>query len=161
MARLVLSDTSPLIGLERVDGLGWLRTLFGAVQITPSVYQELGEDRGLEPGIAAAIDAGWLVALDRDPQGPARPPHLGAGEWSTLLAARCAPGQCLALIDDRLARREARAAGIQVSGTAAVIGLARVRGLIPSAREVFERLLRSDFRIAPGVIREVLERVEP
>lgn len=161
MARLVLTDVSPLVGLERVEGLGWLRSLFGTVEMTRSVYREVAGERGPEAGIAAAIDEGWLVARRHDPEGPARPPHLGTGEWSTILAARESRGPCLAVIDDRLARREARAAGIHLAGTAAIIGMARARGLIPSAREVFERLLRSDFRISRGVIRGVLERVEP
>ena len=161
MARLVLTDVSPLIGLERVDGLGWLRSLFGTVEMTRSVYRELAGIKGPEPRIAAAIAEGWLVAREHDPEGSARPPHLGAGEWTTILAARDHDGPCLALIDDRLARREARVAGVQLAETAAVIGMAHSRGLIPSAREVFERLLRSDFRISPHVIREVLRRVEP
>jgi predicted nucleic acid-binding protein len=161
VARLVLTDVSPLIGLERVDGLAWLHSLFGSVEITRPVYRELAGIEGPEPRIAAAIAEGWLVAREHDPEGSARPPHLGAGEWTTILAARDHDGPCLALIDDRLARREARAAGVQLAGTAAVIGMAHSRGLIPSAREVFERLLRSDFRISPHVIREVLRRVEP
>jgi predicted nucleic acid-binding protein len=161
VARLVLTDTSPLLGLQRVDGLGWLRSLFGTVEMTRSVGLELTGAKEPEAGIGTAIDEGWLIARENDPKGPAPPPHLGPGEWSTILAARASRGPCLVLIDDRLARREARAAGVQVTGTAAIIGMARTRGLIPSAREVFERLLQSDFRISPGVIRGVLDRVEP
>ena len=48
---------------------------------------------------------------------------------------------------------------IAVAGTAAVIGQARKRQLIPSPGDVFERLLQSDFRIAPEVIRTVLRQV--
>ena len=66
----------------------------------------------------------------------------------------------LLLLDDRLARREAKAQGLSVAGTAAVVGLAQRRGVIDSARHVFESLLRSDFRIAPEVIRAVLEEIE-
>lgn len=50
---------------------------------------------------------------------------------------------------------------MNVAGTAAVVGMARSRGLIPSARDVFEALLQSDFRISREVIREVLDQVEP
>ena len=35
MARLVLADASPLIGLARVDGLRWLPPLFGTVCYLP------------------------------------------------------------------------------------------------------------------------------
>ncbi len=37
--------------------------------------------------------------------------------------------------------------------------LARLRGLIPSAKEVFAHLHASDFRISSAVIRTILERV--
>jgi predicted nucleic acid-binding protein len=37
--------------------------------------------------------------------------------------------------------------------------MAKSRGLIPSAKQVFERLHASDFRISAEVIRTVLQRV--
>ena len=48
--------------------------------------------------------------------------------------------------------------GLSVAGTAAVIGMARQRDLITSARQVFADLHASDFRIAPAVIKAVLDR---
>lgn len=162
MARLVLSDASPLIGLGRVDGLSWLRQLFGRVELTAEVCAELAPTAAPEPAIVRAVEEGWLVHRFAERGGlPRPPPHLGPGEWSTLVAAGAHRGPVLVLMDDRLARREARARGLTVAGTAAVVGMARSRGLIPSARDVFEALLRSDFRLSREVIRQVLERVEP
>jgi hypothetical protein len=47
MARLVLSDASPLIALSRVNGLAWLPGLFGTVSMPPevirTVLQRVGE----------------------------------------------------------------------------------------------------------------------
>ena len=77
MARLVLTDVSPLIGLVRVDGLGWLRSLFRTVEMTRSVYRELAGTGGPEPRIAAAIAEG--VAGGQRPRsrgtGAASPPR--------------------------------------------------------------------------------------
>ncbi|MYA09547.1 MAG: DUF3368 domain-containing protein [Holophagales bacterium] len=155
MALLVLTDASPLVGLSRIGGVDWLRELFGTVELTSAVREEV--ERGqVEPAIAAALDQGWLRTRPGEPLGD-RPSHLGLGEWSTIVAAREHTGPVLVLLDDRLARREARAAGLNVAGTAAIVGLARRRGLIESARDVFERLLHSDFRIAPEIVRAVLE----
>ena len=114
----------------------------------------------MERAILDAIDQGWITSREEDPRGPERPPHLGDGEWTTILAAREHDGPVLVLLDDRLARREAKTTNLSLAGTAAVIGLAQRRGVIDSARQVFERLLRSDFRIAPEVIRAVLEEIE-
>jgi predicted nucleic acid-binding protein len=62
MARLVLTDASPLIGLARVDGLGWLESLFDVVALPPRVRDEVLPGRGGEDErmIAAGLDAGWL-----------------------------------------------------------------------------------------------------
>ncbi len=40
MARLVLADAGPLIGLARVDGLCWLQPLFGTVWMPSEVKTE-------------------------------------------------------------------------------------------------------------------------
>lgn len=52
----------------------------------------------------------------------------------------------------------ARELGLKLAGTAAVIGLARQQGLIPSARSLFAALHASDVRIAPEGIQAVLQR---
>jgi predicted nucleic acid-binding protein len=41
MARQVLTDASPLIGLCLVDGLSWLHALFGTVSVPQEVYGEM------------------------------------------------------------------------------------------------------------------------
>lgn len=61
-------------------------------------------------------------------------------------------------IDERAGRAVAEAFGIRLAGTAAVIGMARHRRLIDSARAVFAELHANNFRIAPAVIQAVLER---
>ncbi len=52
-------------------------------------------------------------------------------------------------------------AGLVLSdaGAAAIIGLPKQQGLIPSARERFALLHAAEFRIAPEVIRTGLQRV--
>ena len=155
MARLVLTDASPLVGLSRIGGVDWLREFFGTVEMTWAVREEL--ERGhLEPAIASALDQGWLRTRPSEPLGDC-PSHLGLGEWSTIVAASEHPDPVLVLLDERLGRREARTAGLEVAGTAAIVGLARRQGIIESARDVFEQLLRSDFRLAPDIVRAVLE----
>ncbi len=159
MARLVLSDTSHLIALSRVGGLGWARTLFGTIEITAAVWRELGVREQAEEAILRAVEQDWLVIREQRSE-PDAPPHLGPGEWSSICAAVRHDGPVLLLMDDRLARREAQRRGLALAGTAALVGMAKRRGLVDSAQEVFEQLLRSGFRISPGIVSAVLESVE-
>lgn len=156
MARVVLSDTSPLIGLPRVDGVEWLRHLFGRVIVPLAVRTELQAGAALEPALAAAFDSSWLHAPDSEPSGPPLPEYLGAGEQACIRLGVASSGPALVLMDDPVARREATGRGVLVAGTARIIGLAQRRGVIVSAADVFEALLRSDFRIGAGVIKAVL-----
>lgn len=66
-------------------------------------------------------------------------PALDSGERSAIAAALQMPG-CLLIIDDRAGRAEAKSHRLSVIGTAAVVGLAKLQGLIPTARPVLERL---------------------
>jgi predicted nucleic acid-binding protein len=160
MARLVLSDASPLIALSRVNGLAWLPRLFGTVSMPPKVYSEVLPGLGLpgEDAITQAVRAGWLTVTGRAPETPALP-ELDEGESACIRIALAHDGPALLLIDERAGRTIAQEHGLRVAGTAAIIGLAKQRGLIPSARELFALLHAAEFRIAPEVIRTVLQRV--
>ena len=159
MAGLVLTDASPLIGLSLVDGIPWLQALFGTVAVPDEVLQEVvGRNFRGEATIAHAVTAGWLIPMGPAPATPALP-DLDEGEVACIRLALAAPGPALLLMDERAGRAVAQELGLQVAGTAALIGMARQRGLVAAAKPVLERLHRSDFRMAAEVIRAVLQRV--
>jgi predicted nucleic acid-binding protein len=159
MAGLVIADASPLIALARVDGLRWLADLFGVVRVPAPVAAEVltGGFQATEAAIREAIAAERLLVVTSIPLDPELP-DLDEGEAACLRLALAGAEPSLVLIDERAGRAVALELGLQVAGTAAVIGMARRRGLIPSARQVFRDLHASDFRIAPAVIQAVLER---
>ncbi len=160
MARLVLSDASPLIGLSIVGGLPWLKALFGKVWMPPQVRDEVlsGQVSRGEDAIRAALARKTLVVWDRPvPELPL--PPLDAGESACIRIGRAHKGPTLLLMDERAGRAVAQDSGLKVAGTAAVIGMAQQHGLISSAREAFALLHGSDFRISAEVIRTVLARV--
>lgn len=159
MAAIVIADASPLIALARVNGLDWLQHLFTEVMLTDVVVAEVltGRYPATEAPIRQALAAGWLKTIAIPTTDPALP-DLDEGEASSIRLALSRNGPALLLIDERSGRAVAQDLGLRVAGTAAVIGLARQRGLIPSARQVFAALHASDFRIAPVVIKAVLDR---
>jgi len=159
MAAIVIADASPLIALARVGGLSWLQQLFTEVMVTDVVFAEVltGRYPDTEAPIQQALAAGWLQTVAIANTEPALP-DLDEGEASSIRLALSRNGPALLLIDERSGRAVAQELGLSVAGTAAVVGLARQRGLIPSARQVFAALHASDFRIAPAVIQAVLDR---
>lgn len=162
MARLVLTDASPLIGLARVEGLTWLEALFGAVWMPDEVRREVlpglgaGDEQAIEAAEAAGFLRVWPLAAPDKPDLP----DLDEGESACIRIALAEGGNALLLMDERAGRAVAQEHGLRVAvGTAAVIGMAKSRGLIPSAKAVFSRLHDSDFRISAAVIETILRRV--
>ncbi len=158
MAGLVLTDASPLIVLSRIDGLHWLRAIFGPVHVPLEVRKEVltGKDKAGEPVLRAAIANKSLLVLRRDWKLP-QFPFLGEGEAACIRAAVNLRQPSLLLMDDRAGRLTAMECGFKVAGTAAIIAMAKRKKLIPSATAVFERLLQMDFRLSAEVIRAALE----
>lgn len=160
MAGRVLSDASPLIGLARIDGLPWLRELFGVVWVPQEVHREVLPNHELPDAqtLHAAFERGDLQVCSATPDTPVLP-ELDEGEAACIRMALASTEPALLLMDERAGRAIATEHGLRVAGTAAIIGMARQRGLIPSAKTVFARLHASDFRISAAVIATVLKRV--
>jgi uncharacterized protein len=155
---IVLSDTSPLIGLAAAGCFDVLRDLFGTVSITESVRKEVTARKTL-PGaeeVARGISSRWIRRVP-DPRGGVTFLTLGAGEAATLSAAVTFGPSALVLLDDAAARAEAHALGITVTGTAGILLAARRRRLIRAMRPCFEKLIAAGFRMSPGVIKAILD----
>ena len=160
MTRIVVIDSSQLIGLAIVDGLQWLPTIFGSVFLPESVRYEVlpGKSAPGEEAIKLAIDKGWLT-IWTEPIKPLLDIDLDAGETDCINIALSHSAKVLLIMDERAGRAVAKEKGLRVTGTAAIIGLAKKQDLIPSAREAFERLHNSDFRISATVINLILDSV--
>lgn len=160
MARLVITDASPLIGLSIVCGLGWLSRLFGEVWMPQEVHCEVlsgSVSRG-ESEIRLAIQEGWLKVWP-EAIAPDTSFNLDEGESACIQIALDHDDDALLIMDERAGRAFAQEKSLQIAGTAAIIGMAKNSCLIPSAREVFATLHASDFRISATVIKTILARV--
>ncbi len=157
MARIVVIDASPLIGLAMVNGLKWLPDIFGTVFLPETVKNEVlpGKAARGEEAIAQAIDAGWIKVWP-EPIAPRLDIDLDAGETDCINLGLTHDDDVLLIMDERAGRAVAKEKGLRVIGTAAIIGQAKKQGLIVSARAVFEVLHASDFRISAAVINQVL-----
>ncbi len=158
--RLVLSDASPLIALAATGTFGLLRELFGAISVTAEVRGEVLAG-GARPGaieLRRGMAARW-IRVHRTVTGAPAFPKLGPGEASILSAALAAGGDCYLLLDDERARREARAHGIEFTGTLGILAVAKRRRLIPALKPCLERLFGHGFHFSPELARSLLKDV--
>ena len=87
-------------------------------------------------------------------------PDLDEGETDCIRIATFAGiNESLLLIDERAGRAVAQALGINIAGTAAIVGLAKRKGLIASVKAKFAILHASDFRISAAAMKTVLTSV--
>ncbi len=82
--------------------------------------------------------------------------NLGDGEIEVLALGLETP-EALLILDDRRARRQALALGLQVSGTLGILLLAKERGVLEAVTPVMDRLEALGFRLGPETRQSVLE----
>jgi predicted nucleic acid-binding protein len=155
--QIAFVNASPLIGLAHLDGLAWLRKLYGRARITPTVRAEVltGLGRPGETEVAAAIRRRQISVLPRDPAGLLLP-ALDDGEASTIRAALAHGRDALVILDELSARKAARRLGLHCTGTAGVIVEARRARLVTTVRPLFKRLADSGFYLSPDLVAAVL-----
>ena len=159
---IIVSNTTPLIGLATIERFDLLHQLFGTVSIPHAVYQE-AVVAGREQGGAKreVSEATWItmvgvhdrlaveVLLDQ----------LDAGEAETIVLAR-ELGADLVLMDERKGRRKLQQLGVPMIGTLGILLKAKQVGLLPSIRADVERLRQQGFSVSQAVVDAVLQQAQ-
>jgi predicted nucleic acid-binding protein len=158
--RLVVVDTSALIGLAAAGEFQLLPRLFGSVVITAAVRAEVLAAPEL-PGardVRRAAHEGWLTTLDPPDFGEDLA-ALGEGEASVIALALQHVGPSLVVLDDAAARLRAEDVGLPVVGVLGVLIAAKRRGYLDLVGPRLERLAEHGFRVSPDLVRSVLSEV--
>jgi predicted nucleic acid-binding protein len=165
----VLANAGPLIALAKLNRLSLLSDPYRVVQVPRSVYREVVE-QGLARGATDAgtirlflEKSGWPIlevpapsSHDYDP-----PVVLDPGERDLLVLAQSMPVDLL-LIDDEVARGEARRLGLAVRGTLGVLAHARRAGRLTLQEVellVLEIAARRDIWISEKLCQDVLSKL--
>src|SRR5689334_1342947 len=129
---IAVSDSSPLIGLEQIEHISLLQSLFVDILIPPSVAHEIRNTVRPRP---------WIHV---DEPGAASPPTLstalGPGESDAIRLAIARKARVF-ILDDEPARRAALSFGLPVIGTAGILLLAKERGLIKNVKTPLDALI--------------------
>ena len=147
----VVINASPLITLFRANLHPLLPRLFPEVLVPDAVWAEVVNRTHGDPATRGLPKAEWALrrAVASRPEVTAW--GLGAGETAVLSFARQPPGYT-AVIDDRQARRCAQVLNLAILGTAAVVVLARRRGLIDSTESALRRLQDAGLWLSEALI---------
>jgi predicted nucleic acid-binding protein len=139
---VVVSNSSPLIALARIQRLDLLPALFQSILIPPAAAREI------EPSIPVLPD--WLSMRSPSavPPSPLWRPRLGAGEREALALATELKADWI-ILDDLPARHSAEATGVNVIGTLGTLLTAKQAGLLPSIRPELDALVRTSFFLSP------------
>lgn len=130
----VISNTSPIIGLAKLERLGLLKKLFGRVLLPRNVYHEFFQNcttteeshfQSMCQECFEIVDVDVLHTFSR---------QLGEGEKSVLTLALQEQAD-IVLLDDRKACNEAKEHQLVVASTRAILYLAEDRGLIANSED--------------------------
>ncbi len=157
---IVVSNTTPLIGLASIQQFDLLWRLFGKVYIAQAVYEE-AVIAGRETGGAKreVSTANWIkvvrvkdrlavdVLLD----------ELDLGEAETIVLAREVDADWV-LMDEKKGRRKLNQLGLKKIGTVGILLKAKQLRLLTSIRPDLERLRYQGFSLSQAVIDAVLQQ---
>jgi len=159
---IVVSNTTPLIGLAVIQRFDLLRQMFGAITIAPAVWAE-AVTAGREAGGAKSEVAGatWIktvhvadrlaveVLLD----------EMDLGEAETIVLAQQLRADWV-LMDEKKGRRKATQLGLNRIGTVGILLKAKEVGLLTMIRPELTRLRELGFSISQSVYESVLRHAQ-
>ena len=148
MDKIIISDTSCLIALQRIGLLHLLKDLFQEVLITPEVKNEFEYDL-----------PEWILVSEvknKEKQSELEK-KLDKGESSSIALA-LERKDSLLIIDEIKGRKIAASLKIEIIGTVGIILLADKRGLIKDVFSVIQKLTDEGFRLSDKIIDRLKEK---
>jgi predicted nucleic acid-binding protein len=149
---VIISNSSPLIALDRIGRIDLIAALFDAVVVPPAVNREIGGTIASHP---------WLRQhpISQSKANPVLRMALGAGESQAIeLALELDPRWLI--LDDRPARRIAQGLRLPVIGTLGLLLAAKRKGIIVAMRPQLEALQRSGFHVARSLFDQILSEAD-
>ena len=146
MPKVVISDTSTLIVLSKIDQLNILHNVYNEIITTPEVAKEFGGELPEWVIIQKVKDTKYQQFLST---------LVDNGEASAFALAK-EFDDVLILLDDLKARKLATRLNLKITGVLGILTKAKSKSTIKSIKPIIDKLIETDFRISQSLIEEVL-----
>lgn len=154
----LICDTSPLQYLHQLGLLDVLSELAEQVRVPPAVVEELAEGRAQGVNLPSPQKHAWItIQLPDSAPALLLVTDLGPGERE-VLALALESDDCVAVLDDKVARRSARRLDLQFTGTLGLLLDAKTGNLIETVAPYLDRLDDLNFHLAPETKQLILHR---
>lgn len=152
----VVSNSTPLIALAKIQKLDLLKHFFGTVSIPQEVYDEVVTRGGPLYGADEVSRASWIrvVSVENRTAVDALSLTLDRGEAEAIALAR--EIDALLIIDDRDGRDAAKSLGIPITGTIGILLLAAEEKTI-SFKDELDALVAAGVRLSEREYRRILD----
>ncbi|MCD4844696.1 MAG: DUF3368 domain-containing protein [Methanosarcinales archaeon] len=152
---IVVSNSTPLIALSRINKFGLLREYFGEIYIPVEVFDEVVTRGGNLSGAKEAASAEW-IKVDKVGNKIAVESlsiTLDKGEAEAIVLAR--EKDALLIIDDGDGRRTAESLGLKITGTLGILLLAQEDGKL-DLKTAIDDLMAAGFRLREKEYKRIL-----
>lgn len=141
MQKIIVSDTSCLILLDKIGELNLLNKLFGRIITTIEVANEFGKPLPAWIIIQQATNKDFQALMES---------KIDKGEASAIALAVELPG-CVLIIDEIKGRRIAETLGLNITGTIGILIQAKNAGLDISLKSILEKIKETNFWISENL----------
>lgn len=146
MPEVVISDTSCLILLSKIEMISLLEKMYGKVYVTDIVASEYGEPLPEFIEIRKLKDNSYYSILEQE---------MDAGEASSIALGLEIPGS-LIILDDKKARKMALKLNIPHTGIIGILVQAKKIGKIEKVKPYLELLKKSGMWVSSELYFEIL-----
>jgi predicted nucleic acid-binding protein len=130
MQKVIISDTSCLILLDKIEELKLLKKLFGQIIVTREIASEFKKELPEWFTIQEPTNKTYQKILEAS---------LDKGEASAIAFA-LEQTDCLLIIDDYKGRKYAEQLGIKITGTLGILIDAKLSGYIESVKPMLDKI---------------------
>lgn len=148
MHKIVISDTSCLIILEKIDKIFLLKEIYSEVITTPEIQIEYGKELPEWIKILSAKNKSFQKELET---------KIDVGESSAIALGLETP-DCTIILDDLKARKIAESLQVNFTGTLGILVKAKQLNLIPSVKPIIKNMQEVGLRFSAEVAADIIKQ---